>query len=479
MDEQMWDTLNRKVSVLDIDIAEQEVILRTDIDVALSPYVPLPPIEEEFKAFFDAQKAEESQSSRSKKKKKNKKQLEEEAEQLQLLEQAKRMRAEPWKQRQILDHRLIKRTATSIKYLQEHLAKRVIILGSLGEKAGRANLENSVRLLVSPIQHQVQDIPVAYLDHGVLGNAERLEELKENCVYVLENLNFLPDEHSYVEPWVEPAEKPVEEVKKTEPNEEDSQNMQKKLAKMSAAEKKKFAEEESKRKAEEDSKAQEASAASQAEQAKEAAERKKKEAERQKRLQEEHFDSKTTYRYLKNLGAPLGSIYINDSPLGCLTTSNSIAETKVGRKVMGVKMTEDLRKLAQFFLKKFPLDVNLRHVKKPEQKPYFASKFSAVLGGQCRNVGDIMDKILLANSLLDHASQIFLVGEIGLAAVYSLGFDISRVERCDSLDKQKADYSQVKDFFLKLFEKASERGVSIIPPLDFIVSPHFDPSKTG
>ena len=218
----MWDTLNRKVSVLDIDIAEQEVILRTDIDVQLSPYVPLPPIEEEFKAFFDAQKAEESQSSRSKKKKKNKKQLEEEAEQLQLLEQAKRMRAEPWKQRQILDHRLIKRTATTIKYLQEHLAKRVIILGSLGEKAGRANLENSVRLLISPIQHQVQDIPVAYLDHGVLGNPERLEELKENCVYVLENLNFLPDEHSYVEPWVETQEKTIEEVKKTEPNEEDS-----------------------------------------------------------------------------------------------------------------------------------------------------------------------------------------------------------------------------------------------------------------
>ena len=42
--------------------------MRTDIDLALRPYVPLPPIEEEFKAFFDAQKAEESQSSRSKKK---------------------------------------------------------------------------------------------------------------------------------------------------------------------------------------------------------------------------------------------------------------------------------------------------------------------------------------------------------------------------------------------------------------------------
>ena len=51
-----------------------------------------------------------------------------------------------------------------------------------------------------------------------------------------------------------------------------------------------------------------------------------------------------------------------------------------------------------------------------------------------------MDKILLANSLLDHASQIYLAGEVGLAAVYALGVDVSRVERCDSLEVQKADY---------------------------------------
>ena len=195
------------------------------------------------------------------------------------------MRAEPWKQRQILDHRLIKRTSVSIKYLQEHLAKRIIILGSMGEKAGRANLENSMRLLISPLQHLVQDIQVNYLDHGIIGNPERIEELKENCVYLMENLNFIPDEHSYVEPFIEAKETVVEEVKKEEDNEEDSKNLAKKdPKKMTAAEKKKLAEEESKRKAEEDSKAQEASAASQAEQAKEQAERRKKEKERKKRL---------------------------------------------------------------------------------------------------------------------------------------------------------------------------------------------------
>ena len=45
-----------------------------------------------------------------------------------------------------------------------------------------------------------------YLGHDVIGNIEKVEELKENVVYVMENLNFLPDEHSYVAPWIEPEE---------------------------------------------------------------------------------------------------------------------------------------------------------------------------------------------------------------------------------------------------------------------------------
>ena len=54
-----------------------------------------------------------------------------------------------------MDHRLIKRTSHILKYLQEHLAKRVIVLGSIGDKTGRAALENSMRVLINPLQHQV------------------------------------------------------------------------------------------------------------------------------------------------------------------------------------------------------------------------------------------------------------------------------------------------------------------------------------
>ena len=52
MNMEMFDTLNRKVSILDIDFAEQEVILRADLDIPLSIFVPMPPIEDEFKNFF-------------------------------------------------------------------------------------------------------------------------------------------------------------------------------------------------------------------------------------------------------------------------------------------------------------------------------------------------------------------------------------------------------------------------------------------
>ena len=72
---------------------------------------------------------------------------------------------------------------------------------------------------------------------------------------------------------------------------------------------------------------------------------------------------KTTYKYVSNLGKQLGSLYVNDAPLACLTSSNSISDIKCSRKVMGPKMTEEVRKLAQFFLKKFPLAEKLRHVK--------------------------------------------------------------------------------------------------------------------
>ena len=60
MDAEMFDVLNRKISILDIDVAELEVVLRTDLDVPLTSFQPLPPLEEEFKELLQAKEEEEA-----------------------------------------------------------------------------------------------------------------------------------------------------------------------------------------------------------------------------------------------------------------------------------------------------------------------------------------------------------------------------------------------------------------------------------
>jgi hypothetical protein len=55
MDADAFEKLNRKMSILDIDISELDVVLRTDLDVPLSPYTALPPLEEEFKELLEMQ----------------------------------------------------------------------------------------------------------------------------------------------------------------------------------------------------------------------------------------------------------------------------------------------------------------------------------------------------------------------------------------------------------------------------------------
>lgn len=70
----------------------------------------------------------------------------------------------------------------------------------------------------------------------------------------------------------------------------------------------------------------------------------------------EYFDYKTIHKYKENLGI-YGDIYVNDAPMMTLSQSNSIAEIKCKRRVMGVRMTEEIRKLSLFFLKKNPQDL--------------------------------------------------------------------------------------------------------------------------
>lgn len=164
MDAAAFEKLNRKVSVLDIDINDLDVVMRADLDVPLSPFTPLPPLEDEFKDYLEMLE-QEAASGNKKKPKKSKKQLEEEAEMQQRYEQGKQARDEPWKMRQIQDQRLLKRTEASVKALQEKQPKRIILLSSLGEKCGRVKMENSVRAYMGQLQSSLPEIQLAYMSH--------------------------------------------------------------------------------------------------------------------------------------------------------------------------------------------------------------------------------------------------------------------------------------------------------------------------
>lgn len=109
-------------------------------------------------------------------------------------------------------------------------------------------------------------------------------------MYFVENLNFKPDEHSYVEQWVEPEDpsKAKEEEKKNDQPVVD-------LKKLSAADKKKYEEELKKKQEEELLKLQQKSPA---EIEKELKRAQQKEEDTRNRLLAEHFDYKTTYNYL-------------------------------------------------------------------------------------------------------------------------------------------------------------------------------------
>ena len=145
----------------------------------------------------------------------------------------------------------------------------------------------------------------------------------------------------------------------------------------------------------------------------------------------------------------MGEIYINDAPLASLTSSNTINEIKCQKKVMGITMTEELRSISQFFMKKYPLDIDSIYYKMPDANlEYFTIKSTAIIGGICKSSSDILEKILLANSFLDSFTQIFFVGEIGLAALHALDLYPGKVERTED---NCADYERIKEFFVALY----------------------------
>lgn len=230
-----------------------------------------------------------------------------------------------WKQRQILDHSWVKKTVLEIRMLMERQVNRVFIIGNLADKAGKKKGENSLKIIQHELSQHIHDYPVHFLSDANKSDfveRKQQDEFADNCIYVVENLNFYPEEFGYIEPEVEIKVEveadPADGEEKKEESKKDSKNLKK----------------------DENSKQQMSQPISEV-------------VEGEAPIEEEEepepvlppFTSHSIHQFKKNLGS-LGEIYINDAPLASLTNSNTNCDIQCSQKVMGMKMTEEMRNIA-------------------------------------------------------------------------------------------------------------------------------------
>ena len=213
----------------------------------------------------------------------------------------------------------------------ERMVNRVFIIGNLGERSGRVKGENSMKIIQNELQQHIHDIPIHFLSNpnrADVAERKQNDEFADNCIYVCENLNFQPEEFGYIEPVVEVKE-PAEEVKQEPEKKEEEKSSPQKNSKD------KSKKDDSKKLVESQQKTGDAEG--------EVVEEKVVEQPPEEEGPvEEPFTSATIHQYKRNLGS-LGDIYINDAPLCTLSTSNSLIEVQCPKKVMGMKITEELR----------------------------------------------------------------------------------------------------------------------------------------
>lgn len=212
MDNDRWDVINRKTSIYDIELGAKDIVLRLDLDVAVSPFVAPPKVVEvqsiTGKSFANA--SERSQQAAAK-----------------TSDNVSTTSASPlgeeehyWKARQVLDHSWIKKTVAELRLCMERMVNRVFVIGNLGERSGRIRGENSMKIIQHALQGHIDDVPINFLPEAATADfleRKAMDEFADNCIYIVENLNFYPEEFSCFEPKpVEPEEESKEKEKEKE-----------------------------------------------------------------------------------------------------------------------------------------------------------------------------------------------------------------------------------------------------------------------
>lgn len=439
MNKEKWDELYRKKSILDIGCEGKNVLLRLDLDVPLSEYVP-PELESvhEKETKLGAKIADEGMPESTVRSEYMKSGMPSTSRKSRTEVENKNDKVSTYRHyntqdilqtRQIIDSTKIKKSLPMIKYLMENLAIRTFVIGNLGEKSGKVKPENTMKFVWNAISNKI--------DQQVHFQEEYEFEEDTEGVYILENLNFHPEEWGFIEP--EPVPEPEhpegEGEGDAEPEPVDDKKNKGKTAKDKKAEEKKAKEAEEARKAKE------------AEEKKKAEEEKKAEGEGEGEGEGDHEpqeepEPEITYKEIeafKQKLASLGDVYINDALDASLTNSNTVADLRTEMKVMGIRMTEEVRKLAMFF--------------KYEHNPTVV-----VIGGSFKT--SISDRILLFNSLIYCTDVIFIAGIFALYFLKVLGVKLG--------PQEELIQHKYLDICKQLLLKAHEKGVKVILPTDFV-----------
>jgi len=160
------------------------------------------------------------------------------------------------------------------------------------------------------IQHELQqhfhDVPIHFLPDANskdFMDKKLNDEFADNCIYVVENLNFLPEEFGYVEPDPKPDDNASQADKEDvlskgvlsqKPGEDGEQDEEQQVEEV---------------------------------------------------VEVPPFTNESIHNFKKRLGI-MGEIYVNDAPLASLSNSTTVNDIKCQKRVMGVQMSEDLRNIA-------------------------------------------------------------------------------------------------------------------------------------
>ena len=172
MDRKEYDDLYHLESVLDIDVAGKDIILRLDLDVPLSNYVA-PPSESQMGTYDEISKSQGTKETKGTTRKSGKGTGKDDPSEA---EKSKR-KDEPWRNREILDHTLIKRAANELRYLtQERAVNRTWVVGNLADRAGKSKPENSMRIIQNSLQKQLADQQLVFVEDAIIDDFEHKRE---------------------------------------------------------------------------------------------------------------------------------------------------------------------------------------------------------------------------------------------------------------------------------------------------------------